>query len=160
MRCAPARGLDVCVVDGHSEVRRRNREHRLRDTSHRCLPLRRPMSGCQDDPSVGIAIRNNLSWRELRAIVKRRINRLFLSSDEHADRACAVFSLIASCERHGLDPALYLQKILTVAPSYPVRDILDLSPKNWAATRQRRVAEGSLSYLDLAMLTELELRSR
>ena len=152
MRCAPARWLDVFVIDGHSEARRRNREHRLRDTSHRCFPLlRRPMPGCHDDPSVGIAINHNIFGRELRAIVKRRIHRLFYASDEHA-------SLIASCEM--LDPELYLQKILTGAPSYLVRDILDLSPKNWAATQQRLIADGSLRYLDLAMLVELELRKR
>ena len=107
-----------------------------------------------------IPISNNISERELRAIVKGRINWLFHSSDEHADRACAVFSLIASCEMHGLDPELYLQEILTVGPNYPVRDILDLSPKNWIATRQRLIAEGSLRYLDLAKFTEAELRSR
>ena len=107
-----------------------------------------------------IPISNNISERELRAIVKGRINWLFHSSDEHADRACAVFSLIASCEMHGLDPELYLQEILTVGPNYPVRDILDLSPKNWVATRQRLIAEGSLRYLDLAKFTEAELRSR
>ena len=86
----------------------------------------------------------HISERELRAIVKGRINWLFHSSDEHADRACAVFSLIASCEMHGLDPELYLQEILTVGPNYPVRDILDLSPKNWVATRQRLIAEGTI----------------
>ena len=37
---------------------------------------------------------------------------------------------------------------------------LDLSPKNWVATRQRLIAEGSLRYLDLAKFTEAELRSR
>ena len=61
---------------------------------------------------------------------------------------------------HGLDPELYLQEILTVGQNYPVRDILDLAPKNWVATRQRLIAEGSLRYLDLAKFTEAELRSR
>jgi hypothetical protein len=37
---------------------------------------------------------------------------------------------------------------------------LDLSPKNWVATRQRLIAEGSLRYLDLTKFTEAELRTR
>jgi hypothetical protein len=100
-----------------------------------------------------IPIHNNASERALRRIVKGRQNWLFHGSDEHARRACAISSLIASCEMHGLDPEFYLQEILTVAPSYPLSRILDLSPKNWLATRQRLIAEGRLKYLDLGRLT-------
>ncbi|MGH3056046.1 MAG: IS66 family transposase, partial [Gaiellaceae bacterium] len=66
-----------------------------------------------------IPIHNNASERALRRVVKGRQNWLFHGSDEHAVRACAVSSLIASCEMHGLDPEFYLQEVLTVAPSYP-----------------------------------------
>lgn len=100
-----------------------------------------------------IPIHNNASERALRRVVKGRRNWLFHGSDEHARRACAISSLIASCEMHGLDPELYLQEILTVAPSYPLGRALDLSPKNWVATRQRLIAEGRLKYLDLARIT-------
>lgn len=100
-----------------------------------------------------IPIHNNASERALRRVVKGRQNWLFHGSDEHARRACAISSLIASCEMHGLDPELYLQEILTVAPSYPLSRVLDLSPKNWVATRQRLIAEGRLKYLDLARIT-------
>ena len=100
-----------------------------------------------------IPIHNNASERALRRVVKGRQNWLSHGSDEHAERACAISSLIASCEVHGLDPEFYLQEILTVAPSYPLGRILDLSPKNWVATRQRLIAEGRLKYLDLARVT-------
>jgi hypothetical protein len=100
-----------------------------------------------------IPIHNNASERALRRIVKGRQNWLFHGSDEHARRACAISSLIASCEMHGLDPEFYLQEILTVLPSYPLSRVLDLSPKNWVATRKRLIAEGRLKYLDLARIT-------
>jgi hypothetical protein len=100
-----------------------------------------------------IPIHNNASERALRRIVKGRRNWLSHGSDEHARRACAISSLIASCEMHGLDPELYLQEILSVAPSYPLSRVLDLSPKNWVATRRRLIAEGRLKYLDLARIT-------
>jgi transposase len=104
-----------------------------------------------------IPIHNNASERALRRIVKGRQNWLCHGSDEHARRACALCSLIASCQIHGLDPEFYLQEILTVAPSYPLSRILDLSPKNWVATRTRLIAEGRLKYLDLARLTGSKL---
>ncbi|WP_437312164.1 hypothetical protein [Sorangium sp. So ce388] len=63
---------------------------------------------------------------------------------------------MATCQVHGLDPELYLQEILTVAPSYPLQRILDLSPKRWVAMRQCLIAEGRLKYLDLARITVLE----
>ena len=99
-----------------------------------------------------IPIHNNISERGLRRIVKGRVNWLSHGSDEHAECSCAISSLIASCELHGLDPELYLQEVLTVAPSWSVRRMLDLSPKNWVATRQRLIAEGRLKYLDLAKI--------
>jgi len=104
-----------------------------------------------------IPIHNNASERALRRIVKGRQNWLFHGSDEHARRACALSSLIASCQLHGLDPEFYLQEILTVAPSYPLSRILDLSPKNWVTTRKRLIAEGRLKYLDLARITGSKL---
>lgn len=109
-----------------------------------------------------IPIHNNACERALRRVVKGRRNWLFHGSDEHAVRACAITSLIATCQMHGLDPELYLQEILTVAPSYPLRRILELSPKHWVATRQRLIAEGRLKYLDLARITgsRLILRDR
>jgi hypothetical protein len=108
---------------------------------------------CEFLSSGEIPIHNNASERALRRVVKGRQNWLFHGSDEHARRACAISSLIASCEMHGLDPELYLQEILTVAPSYPSSRVLDLSPKNWVATRQRLIAEGRLKYMDLARIT-------
>lgn len=107
-----------------------------------------------------IPIHNNASERALRQIVKGRRNWLFHGSDEHAKRSCAITSLIASCVMHGLDPELYLQEILTVAPSWSLSRMLELSPKNWVATRQRLIAEGRLKYLDLARIAGSKLTFR
>lgn len=107
-----------------------------------------------------IPISNNLSERALRRIVKGRMNWQAHGSNEHAESACAIASLTASCEMHGLDPELYLQEVLTVAPTYPFKDILDLSPKHWVATRQRLITEGRLKYLDFAQLFSSRLAFR
>ncbi len=107
-----------------------------------------------------IPIDNNACERALRRIVKGRKNWLSHGSAEHAQRACAISSLIASCEVHGIDPEFYLQEVLTVAPSWPAHRVLELAPKHWIATRQRLIAEGRLRYLDLAQVTGSRLTFR
>lgn len=100
-----------------------------------------------------VPIHNNASERALRRVVKGRRNWLSHGSDDHAQRACAISSLIASCELVGLDPEFYLQEILTVLPSWSVNRILELSPNNWVETRKRLIAEGRLKYLDIAAIS-------
>jgi hypothetical protein len=107
-----------------------------------------------------IPIDNNACERALRRVVKGRRNWLSHGSADHAERACAISSLIASCEIHGIDPEFYLQEILTVAPSWPAQRALELTPKHWIETRQRLIAEGRLRYLDLARVTGSRLAFR
>jgi hypothetical protein len=106
-----------------------------------------------------IPIHNNASERAARHVVKGRSNWLAHGSDDHAERACALTSLIVSCQVHGLDPELYLQEVLTVAPSWPVHRMLELTPKHWVGTRQRLIAEGRLKYIDLAAIAGSRLIS-
>jgi len=107
-----------------------------------------------------IPIDNNACERALRRVVKGRRNWLSHGSADHAERACAISSLIASCEIHGIDPEFYLQEVLTVAPSWPAHRALELTPKHWIETRQRLIAEGRLCYLDLARVTGSRLAFR
>jgi hypothetical protein len=107
-----------------------------------------------------IPIDNNACERALRRVVKGRRNWLSHGSTQHAERACAISSLIASCELHGIDPEFYLQEVLTVAPSWPAHRALELTPKHWIDTRQRLIAEGLLNYIDLAHVTGSRLTFR
>jgi hypothetical protein len=80
---------------------------------------------------------NNASERALRSIAVGRKAWLFLGSDDHAQAAANLFSLIASCQLHGLDPERYLADIFRVMPYWPRDRYLELAPKYWAATRAR-----------------------
>jgi hypothetical protein len=62
---------------------------------------------------------------------------LFFGSDDHASAAANLFSLIASCELHGLDPEAYLLDVIHVVPYWPRDRYLELAPKYWTATRAR-----------------------
>jgi hypothetical protein len=62
---------------------------------------------------------------------------LFVGSDDHAESAGHIFSLIASCRLHGLDPEAYLRDLFRVLAHWPRDRYLELAPKYWASTRAR-----------------------
>ncbi|MEM6533060.1 MAG: transposase [Myxococcota bacterium] len=80
---------------------------------------------------------NNLSELELRREVVGRKNWLFCGSDEAAERNTVFTSLIASCERAGVEPWAYLRDVLSLLPRWKARDVLQLAPLFWKETRAR-----------------------
>jgi hypothetical protein len=59
----------------------------------------------------------------------------------HAESAAAIFSLIAPCRLHGIDPEQFLDEILRVLPYWPATRYLELAPKLWLATRNKLRAD-------------------
>jgi hypothetical protein len=53
----------------------------------------------------------------------------------HAQAAAAIFTLVASCRLHRLDPLDCLTAVLRVLPYWPDDRYIELAPKSWAATR-------------------------
>jgi hypothetical protein len=51
--------------------------------------------------------------------------------------AAHLLSLAASCRLHGLDPEGYLAEVLRVIAVWPADRLLELSPRDWSATRTR-----------------------
>ena len=80
---------------------------------------------------------NTRSDRALRKIVVGRKNWMSYGSDTHAEGAAALFTLIASCRLHKLDPEAYLDEVARVLPYWPRERYLELAPKGWAATRAK-----------------------
>lgn len=80
---------------------------------------------------------NTRSERSLRKIVVGRKNWMFYGSDGHAENAAAIFSIIASCRLHSIDPQQYLDEILRILPYWPRERYLELAPNNWPATRAK-----------------------
>jgi hypothetical protein len=80
---------------------------------------------------------NNGAERALRPIASGRKAWLFCGSDDHASAAANLFSLIASCKLHKLDPEAYLADVIRVMPYWPRDRYLELTPKYWARTRAR-----------------------
>jgi len=57
-------------------------------------------------------IDNNASERALKRVAIGRKNWLFAGNDQAAENHARLWSLIASCERHGVDPQRYLTSVL------------------------------------------------
>lgn len=74
---------------------------------------------------------NNIAERQLRRVALGRRNWLFAGSEDGAERACVIYSLLATCKLHGVNPFDYLRDVLVRVGSHLARDVLDLSPKAW-----------------------------
>jgi transposase len=84
-----------------------------------------------------IPLDNTRAERALRQIVVGRKNWLFYGTDTHAEAAAAIFSIIATCRLHGIDPFTYFDEVLRILPYWPHDRYLELAPQHWIATRTR-----------------------
>jgi transposase len=78
-----------------------------------------------------ICMSNNAAERALRGVALGRANWTFAGSDRGAERAAAIYTLIATCKLNGVDPQAYLADILARLADHPARRIDDLMPWRW-----------------------------
>jgi hypothetical protein len=88
-----------------------------------------------DDPRLPLD--NTRSERSLRKVVVGRKAWMFYGSDTHAEAAAALFSVIASCKLHRLDPERYLDEVFRLLPYWPDDRYLELAPHRWSTTRAK-----------------------
>jgi transposase len=77
-------------------------------------------------------IDNNSAERALKRIAIGRKNWLFAGHDEAAKSCAILTTLIASAQRHGIDPQAYLTGVLARTPAMPVSQLEKLLPDAWA----------------------------
>jgi len=94
---------------------------------------REPLSVFLTDPRVPLS--NNDSERDLRHVVKGRVNWLVFASPRGGEVACRLYSLMLSCKENGVDPQAYLEDVLARVSTTPSSRIAELTPWGWAATR-------------------------
>ena len=76
-------------------------------------------------------IDNNPAENALRRIAVGRKNWLFAGSDTGGHTAAILFSLIATCQRHHVEPFAYLRDVLTRIAAHPVHRLDELLPDHW-----------------------------
>jgi hypothetical protein len=79
-----------------------------------------------------LAIDNNVAERSLRGIALGRKNWLFVGSPAGGKTAAILFSLLATCKRHGVEPWAYLRAVLQRLTTLPSPEQLrELLPHRW-----------------------------
>jgi transposase len=79
-------------------------------------------------------IDNNASENALRRVAVGRKNWLFAGSDNGGRTAATLFSLIATCQRHNVEPMAYLADVLDRIAATPVSQLDQLLPDRWNLT--------------------------
>ena len=82
-----------------------------------------------NDPRVNID--NNLVENAIRPVAVGRKNYLFAGSHEAAQRAAMVYSLLATCKLHGINPYHWLRDVLENMHRFTTNNIEQLLPQNW-----------------------------
>ena len=81
-----------------------------------------------------LAIDNNASENALRRVAIGRKNWLFAGSDNGGHTAATLFSLIATCQRHAVEPFAYLRDVLTCIAATPISQLGKFLPDRWRPT--------------------------
>lgn len=86
-------------------------------------------------------IDNTEAERRLRRVAIGRNNWTFAGSDASGRRAAILCSLVATCERHGVDPFAYLRDVRPRLATHPASRIAELLPPNWKPLPRVEVAD-------------------
>ena len=78
-----------------------------------------------------LAIDNNASERALKRVAIGRKNWLFAGHDQAAENHTRLWSLIASCERHEVDPQRYLTSVLAKIGTTSEEELGQFLPDVW-----------------------------
>jgi transposase len=74
---------------------------------------------------------NNIAESPLRRVALGRANFLFVGNEDSGHDFAVLYTLVASCEKHELNPITYLNDVLTRVQSHPASRILELLPHRW-----------------------------
>jgi transposase len=77
---------------------------------------RAPTRFCDDGD---LAIDNNATGRAIRGVAVGRNNWILFGSDEGPKRAAVLKSFVASCQRVGVDPFVWLKNVLSRIADHP-----------------------------------------
>jgi transposase len=84
---------------------------------------------------------NNSVENAVRPCTLGRKNWLFIGHSDAGQRSATLYSIFASCQRHGVNPFDYLRDVLTLLPRLSNQDDLTaLIPSRWAARQKTKMA--------------------
>lgn len=87
-----------------------------------------------------LSIDNNAAERALKRVAIGRKNWLFAGNDRAGGTAARLYSLLASAQRHELDPQRYLTSLFARLPSTPESQLPQLLPDRWKLADQAELS--------------------
>jgi hypothetical protein len=82
-----------------------------------------------------LEIDNNLIENAIRPSALGKRNWMFIGHPEAGERSAAIYTLLGSCRRHGLNPFDYLKDLLTRLPAAKITEIKTFTPAAWAKAK-------------------------
>lgn len=144
-----AAAIDVLGTDRHLELRQQRASPILNELHEYLLkqkeihPPKSPMGKaigyvfnnwdelCRFVEDPHLPLDNNASERALRIVALGRKNYLFAGNDQAAENLAGLYSLVATCELHGINPEKYLADTLIRVHTHPQAQLDDLLPHRW-----------------------------
>jgi transposase len=83
-----------------------------------------------------VEIDNNLVENAIRPTAVGKKNWLFFGSEEAGVRSAVIYTLVANCRLHGVEPQAYLKDVLERLPTATNQTVAQLTPLNWKKARQ------------------------
>ena len=74
---------------------------------------------------------NNIAEASLRRIALGRANFLFVGHEDAGHNLAGLYTLVASCEKHGVNAIAYLTDVLARVQTHPASRIQELLPHRW-----------------------------
>jgi hypothetical protein len=73
----------------------------------------------------------NKAEASLRRVALGRSNFLFVGHEDAGKNLAIGYTLVATCEQHGVNPIDYLTDVLTRVQKHPASRVTDLLPQHW-----------------------------
>jgi transposase len=74
---------------------------------------------------------NNIAEASLRRVALGRANFLFVGHEDAGKNFAVLYTLVATCEKHGVNAIAYLTDVLTRVQDFPADRIAELLPHRW-----------------------------
>lgn len=87
-----------------------------------------------------LEIDNNCIENAIRPTAVGKKNWLFIGHPDAGQRSAIIYTILASCRAHGIDPWEYLHDVLSRLPAMKITEVDQLTPTKWIAARKQQAA--------------------
>lgn len=88
-----------------------------------------------------LSIDNNILEGQIRSIALGRLNHMFAGSHRGGELAAIMYSFMATCKLHKIDPAKWLDDVLRRIPEQSKDKLIELLPQFWKPSEYKKVQE-------------------